>query len=185
LTAVTDPHAAERARLRAVVRERPQHIVVPGPGQVSVWDFPRPPRIEPVAPRVRVEYGGRVIAETTAALRVCETSSPPTYYIPPADIAPGSLEPSERASFCEWKGVASYWTVTAGGRRAKDAAWSYRAPDPGYETLKNYVAFYPRRMDACWVGDHRVEPQPGFYYGGWITPEIVGPFKGAPGTEGW
>ncbi|PYP66617.1 MAG: hypothetical protein DMD36_16980 [Gemmatimonadetes bacterium] len=160
-------------------------MVVPGPGQVSVWDFPRPPRIEPVAPRVRVEYGGRVIAETTAALRVCETSSPPTYYIPPADIAPGSLEPSERTSFCEWKGVASYWTVTAGGRRAKDAAWSYRAPDPGYETIKDYVAFYPRRMDACWVGDHRVEPQPGFYYGGWITPEIVGPFKGAPGTEGW
>ncbi len=182
---MTDPHAAERARLRAVVRERPRHIVVPGPGQVSVWDFPRPPRIEPVAPRVRVEYGGRVIAETTAALRVCETSSPPTYYIPPADIVPGSLEPSERTSFCEWKGVASYWTVTARGRRAKDAAWSYRAPDPGYETIKDLVAFYPRRMDACWVGEHQVRPQPGLYYGGWITPELVGPFKGAPGTEAW
>src|SRR5712691_6635961 len=130
-------------------------------------------------------FGGQTIADTTAALRVCETSSPPAYYIPPADITAGCLEPSERTSFCEWKGVASYWTVLAGSRRAKDAAWSYHAPDPGYEVIMDYVAFYPRRMDACWVGEDRVEPQPGLYYGGWITPELVGPFKGAPGSEAW
>ncbi len=180
-----DPHAAERARLRALPRARPDHIVVPEPGQVSVWNFPRPPRVEPVPLRVRVELGGQVIADTTAALRVCETSSPPAYYLPPADIVPGCLEPSDRTTFCEWKGVATYWTVFAGGRRAKDAAWSYRAPDPGYETIKDYVAFYPRRMGACWVGEHRVQPQPGLYYGGWVTPELVGPFKGALGSETW
>ena len=180
-----DPHAEERARLRALPRARPDHIVVPEPGQVSVWDFPRPPRVEPVPLRVRVELGGQTIVDTTAALCVCETSSPPAYYVPPTDIVPGCLEPSERTSFCEWKGVAIYWTVLAGGRRAKDAAWSYRAPDPGYERIKDYVAFYPRRMGACWVGEHRVEPQPGLYYGGWITPELVGPFKGAPGSETW
>ncbi len=180
-----DPHAEERARLRALPRARPDHIVVPEPGQVSVWDFPRPPRVEPVPLRVRVELGGQTIVDTTAAVRVCETSSPPAYYVPPTDIVPGCLEPSERTSFCEWKGVAIYWTVLAGGRRAKDAAWSYRTPDPGYERIKDYVAFYPRRMGACWVGEHRVEPQPGLFYGGWITPELVGPFKGAPGSETW
>lgn len=180
-----DPHAEDRARLRAVARHRPQNIVVAGPGQLSVWDFPRPPRVESVALRVRIQLGGQLIVDTTAALRVCETSSPPAYYIPPGEIAPGCREPSERTSFCEWKGVAHYWTVSAGGRRAKDAAWSYPAPDPGYEALKDYIAFYPRRMDACWVGEHRVEPQPGLYYGGWITPELVGPFKGAPGSEAW
>lgn len=180
-----DPYAAERARLRALPRLRPAHIVVPGPGQVSVWDFPRPPRVDAVGLRIRVELGGATIVDTRAALRICETSSPPAYYIPPGDIAPGCLTPSERTSFCEWKGVASYWSVTAGSRRAKDAAWSYRAPDPGYEMVQNYVAFYPRRMDACWVGEQRVEPQPGLYYGGWITPELVGPFKGVPGSEAW
>ena len=181
----TDSHAAERARLRTLVRQRPTSIVPPAPGQVSVWDFPRPPRVEPVPQRVRVELGGQVIADSLAALRVCETSSPPAYYIPRADILPGSLEPSERTSFCEWKGVATYWTVVGGGRRVKDAAWSYPKPDPGYEAIKDYVAFYPRRMDACWVGERRVQPQPGFYYGGWITPELVGPFKGTPGSEAW
>jgi len=180
-----DPYAAERARLRAFARQRPDHIVVPGPGQVSVWDFPRPPRVELVPVRVRVEFGGATIVDTSAALRVCETSSPPAYYIPVADIALGCLEISERTSFCEWKGVASYWTVAAGGRRAKDAAWSYGTPSPGYEVIQDYVAFYPRRMDACWVGEHRVQPQPGLYYGGWITPELVGPFKGVPGSETW
>ena len=150
-----------------------------------MWDYPRPPRVEPVSLRVRVEFGGEAIVDTRAALRVCETSSPPAYYVPVADIAPGCLEPSERTSFCEWKGIASYWTVVAGSRRAKDAAWSYRMPYPGYEAITNYVAFYPRRMDACWVGERRVQPQPGLYYGGWITPELVGPFKGVPGSEVW
>ncbi len=180
-----DPYAEERARLRAFPRQRPERIVVPGPGQVSVWDFPRSPRVEPVPLRVRVEFSGLLIVDTTAALRVCETASPPAYYIPPVDIAPGCLEPNDRTSLCEWKGVAHYWTVSADGRRAKAAAWSYPAPDPGYEAVKDYVAFYAQRMDACWVGEHRVKPQPGLYYGGWITPELVGPFKSAPGTQAW
>ncbi len=180
-----DPYAAERARLRALPRQRPDNIALPGPGQVSVWAFPRPPRVEAVGQRVRVELGGVMIVDTRAALRICETSSPPAYYVPPGDIAPGCVTPSERTSFCEWKGVASYWTVTAGSRRAKDAAWGYRVPDRGYEMITDYIAFYPQRMDACWVGVHRVQPQPGLYYGGWITPDLVGPFKGAPGSEAW
>ena len=180
-----DPYAAERARLRALARQRSDNIIVPGPSQVSVWDFPRPPRVEPVPLRVQVEFSGETIVDTVNALRVCETSSPPAYYVPVVDILSGCLEPSDRRSFCEWKGVASYWTVVAGERRAKDAAWSYPEPSPGYEVIEDYVAFYPRRMDACWVGEHRVQPQPGLYYGGWITPELAGPFKGAPGTEVW
>jgi uncharacterized protein (DUF427 family) len=159
--------------------------VRPGPGQLSVWDFPRPPRLEPVPARVRVEFGGIVIADTTAALRVCETASPPAYYIPPADLLPGSLTPSARSSFCEWKGTARYWTVRAGDRVERDAAWSYPEPAPRYAALRDYVAFYAQRMDACWVGEQRVTPQPGRFYGGWITPDLVGPFKGEPGTEGW
>jgi uncharacterized protein (DUF427 family) len=180
-----DPYAEERARWRSRKRERPAEIVRPGPGQVSVWDFPRPPRVEPVAARVRVEFGGRVIADSTRALRVCETASPPAYYLPPQDVAQDCLEPSERTTFCEWKGVARYWTLRVGKRRAKDAAWSYPNPDAGYEAIRDHLAFYPGRVDACWVGEHRVAPQPGRYYGGWVTPELVGPFKGAPGTESW
>lgn len=180
-----DPHAAERVKWRNFPRVRPPNILVPGPGQESVWDYPRPPRVEPVAHRVRVELAGHVVVETYRALRVCETSSPPVYYAPSEDIAPGCLEPSARTSFCEWKGVARYWSVRVGDRLAKDAAWSYPAPDPGYEAIKDYVAFYPRRMDACFVGAQRVESQPGFYYGGWVTPELVGPFRGVPGSESW
>jgi uncharacterized protein (DUF427 family) len=134
---------------------------------------------------VRVEFAGRVVADTTRALRVCETGSPPAYYIPPGDLAQECLEPADRTSFCEWKGVARYWTVVIGARRARAAAWSYPAPDAGYEAIRHHVAFYAQRMDACWVGDDRAVPQPGVYYGGWITPELVGPFKGGPGTEHW
>jgi uncharacterized protein (DUF427 family) len=134
---------------------------------------------------VRVEFGGLVLADTRRALRVCETSSPPVYYLPPADVLTAHLETSPRTSFCEWKGEASYWSVRAGGRHAKDAGWSYPAPYPEFEAIRDYLAFYPRRMDACWVGEQRVTPQPGFYYGGWVTPDLVGPFKGSPGSEGW
>jgi uncharacterized protein (DUF427 family) len=157
----------------------------PMPGQVSVWDFPRPPRVEPVPQRVRVEFGGVVIADSTAALRVCETASPPCYYLPPADVRMDCLVPGQRGSYCEWKGMARYWTVRAAERVARDAAWSYPRPAAGFEAIRDHIAFYVRPMDACWVGEHRVEPQPGRFYGGWITPELVGPFKGEPGTEGW
>lgn len=181
----SEAYRAEQAKWRKFERTRPTGIVVAGPGQESVWDYPRPPRVEPVAARVRVEFEGLTIADTNRALRVCETSSPPCYYVPPADILMAHLEPSERTSFCEWKGLASYWAVRVGARHAKDAAWSYPDPDDGFEAIRDYIAFYPRRMDACWLGPDRVTPQPGFYYGGWVTPNLVGPFKGVPGSEGW
>jgi uncharacterized protein (DUF427 family) len=180
-----EAYRQERDHRREVARERPAGAVVPGPGQESVWDYPRPPAVEPVAARVRIEFGGIVLADTTSAFRVCETSSPPCYYIPAADVAMTHLAPSSRTSFCEWKGVASYWTVRVGEREAKDAAWSYPKPARGFEPIRDYLAFYCRRMDACWVGDDRVTPQPGLYYGGWVTPNLVGPFKGSPGSEHW
>jgi uncharacterized protein (DUF427 family) len=185
LSAQADQYGAEREKWRNFPRVRPPDIVIPGPGQESVWDYPRPPRVEAVTARVRVEFGGTVLAESTRSLRVCETSSPPVYYIPPSDVDLSSLLPSERSSFCEWKGVAHYWSVASGARVAKDAGWSYPDPDPGYEAIRDYLSFYPRRMDACYVGEHRVTPQPGFYYGGWVTPNLVGPFKGSPGSEAW
>jgi uncharacterized protein (DUF427 family) len=180
-----DSYAAERAKWRNFPRVRPPDIVAPGPGQESVWDYPRPPRVESVLARVRVELGGRVVADSTRALRVCETSSPPVYYVPPSDIDLECVAPSQRTSFCEWKGVARYWTVQSAGRVAKDAGWSYPEPDEGYEAIRDYLSFYPRRVDGCYVGEHRVTPQPGFYYGGWVTPDLVGPFKGVPGSEAW
>lgn len=185
MSAPADAYAGQREKWRNFPRVRPSNILPAGPGQESVWDYPRPPRVEPVAARVRVEFGGRVIAESTRALRVCETSSPPVHYVPPADVDLSCLMLGERTSFCEWKGVARYWTVLTGARVAKDAAWSYPEPDPGYEAITNYLSFYPRRMDTCYVGQHRVTPQPGFYYGGWVTPDLVGPFKGIPGSEAW
>ena len=181
-----DPHAAEREKWRTFPRVRPVAIVAPGPGQRSVWDFPRPPVIEPVSRTVRIEFGARVIARSDRALRICETASPPGYYLPTADIATGVLLRSSRTSFCEWKGEARYWTVQVDGRApAKDAAWSYPQPYPEYAEITDHVAFYPRRMDGCYVGDELVEPQPGFYYGGWVTRDLTGPFKGVPGSEGW
>jgi uncharacterized protein (DUF427 family) len=185
MPAPADAYAGEREKWHNFPRVRPDNIPPAGPGQESVWDYPRPPRVEPVAARIRVEFGGRVLAESVAAIRVCETSSPPVYYVPPADVDLSCLLNSERTSFCEWKGVARYWTVRAGSRIATDAAWSYPEPDPGYETIRNYLSFYPRRMDACWVGENRVTPQPGLYYGGWVTPNLVGPFKGVPRSEAW
>lgn len=185
MTADPDMYAAEREKWRHFPRVRPANSQPAGPGQESVWDYPRPPRVEKVSSRVRVEFDGRVLAESSRALRVCETSSPPVYYIPPTDVELTAVLPSERTSFCEWKGVARYWTISTLGRTARDAAWSYSAPDPGYEAIQDYLAFYPRRMDACYVGEQRVTPQPGLYYGGWVTPDLVGPFKGVPGSEAW
>ncbi len=155
------------------------------PGKESVWDYPRPPRVEETPRHIRVIFNGVVIADTTRALRVLETSHPPTYYIPPEDIRMAHLRPSQRRSFCEFKGQASYYDVTVGDRIAEDAAWCYERPARGYERIAGYVAFYASRMDACYVDDEQVVAQPGDFYGGWITSEIVGPFKGGPGTWGW
>lgn len=161
------------------------HRITPGPGQESVWDYPRPPRAELSNRRIRVVFGGVTIAETRRAVRVLETSHPPSYYIPSEDICMEYLVPSNRRTFCEYKGQARYYTVVVGERRAEDAAWFYPDPAPGYALLRNTVAFYPAPMDACYVDDELVVPQPGGFYGGWITSDIVGPFKGGPGTWGW
>ena len=159
--------------------------VEPGPGQESVWDYPRPPRMEDVDKKVKVVFGGVTLAYTTRAKRVLETSHPPVYYVPPEDVRMEHLEPAGGRSYCEWKGVAGYYDVAVDGRREERAAWYYPDPVPAYAALKDHVAFYPSRMDACWVDGEKVEAQEGDFYGGWITRDIVGPFKGAPGTRGW
>lgn len=163
---------------------RPKPIP-PKPGQESVWDYPRPPRVEPVTRPVRVEFNGQVIAETRSALRVLETAGAPVYYIPPEDVKMAYLDQSGRRTFCEWKGQAVYFDVVVGVRSARLAAWAYPDPTPGYESLRDYLAFYAQKMDACFVGDEEVRPQPGMFYGGWITDDVVGPFKGEPGSEFW
>ena len=155
------------------------------PGQESVWDYPRPAIAEPTTAHVRVELDGVVIADTRQAVRTLETSHPPSYYIPPADIAPGVLVPAEGGSFCEWKGHARYFDVVAGGERRERAAWAYPDPTSGFAVLRDHIAFYAAAMDACFVDGERVVPQPGGFYGGWITSAVAGPFKGVPGSRYW
>ncbi len=166
------------------MRGRPGPIV-PGPGQESVWQYPRPPRVEPVAARLRVVLGGVTVADTVRGMRVLETSHPPNYYLPIDDVLDGTLVPAAGSSLCEWKGVARYSDVVGGDRVATRAAWTYPTPVDAYAALAGMVAFYPAPMDACFVGDEQVRAQPGGFYGGWITDAVVGPFKGAPGTQGW
>ena len=159
--------------------------VEPAPGQESVWDYPRPPRLEATSARLRVVLGGVTIAETVRGWRVLETSHPPNYYFPPADVDVDTLIPEDGATLCEWKGAALYFTVRGGDRVERRAAWSYPDPHRTYAALAGMIAFYPDRMDGCFVADEHVDPQPGGFYGGWITTSVVGPFKGAPGTMGW
>jgi uncharacterized protein (DUF427 family) len=156
-----------------------------GPGQESVWDYPRPPRVEETTELVEVTYGRVVVASTREALRVLETSHPPAYYLPHAAFVEGALQPVTGSTYCEFKGHASYFDVVAGGRRAARAAWTYRSPSPGFEVLTDHVAVMPGAMDRCTVDGERVQPQAGGFYGGWITGRVVGPFKGGPGTVGW
>ena len=151
----------------------------------SVWDYPRPPRIEPSSRRVRIEHEGAVIVDTDNAVRVLETSHPPVYYVPREEVLAGVLQAASRRSFCEFKGAASYWHLIVNGRTSQDAAWSYEDPSPGFEKLRAMIAFYPGRVDRCLLDDETVEPQSGHFYGGWITAEITGPLKGGPGTSGW
>jgi uncharacterized protein (DUF427 family) len=159
--------------------------VEPDPGQESVWDYPRPPRMEDVGEKVKVVFGGVTIAYTTRAKRVLETSHPPVYYIPPGDIRMEHLRPSSGTSYCEWKGRAGYYDVETDEKSEERAAWFYSSPTLSFRDLKDYVAFYPSKMDACWVAGEKIGAQEGDFYGGWVTPNIVGPFKGAPGTWGW
>lgn len=155
--------------------------IEPQPGQESVWDYPRPPAVVAFPGRVRVVHGGVVVADTTTAMRVLETSQPPAFYLPPADVRMDLLTASRSSTWCEWKGPASYWHL---GDIA-DVAWSYPHPRPGFEAIRDHLAFYAQKVDECWVGDERVQPNPGNFYGGWITSTVVGPFKGGPGTLGW
>lgn len=157
----------------------------PLPGQESVWDYPRPPRVEATARRLRIIFNDIVIADTTRAYRVLETSHPPAYYLPQADIQMQYLSSTARHTFCEFKGSAAYWTIQVGERESLNAAWSYPHPSPGFEAITDHLAFYASRIDLCFVDDERVMPQAGDFYGGWITSDIVGPFKGSPGTSGW
>ena len=157
----------------------------PGPGQLSVWDFPRPPALVQWHEHVVVTFAGAVVAETTEAWCVLETSHPPTYYLPPEAFPPGGTRPAEGTTFCEWKGTARYLDVVAGEWVAPRAAWTYPTPTESFAVLRDHVAIYPAAMDSCTVDGHAVLPQPGGFYGGWVTPRVVGPFKGAPGTQGW
>ncbi|HEX4977714.1 MAG TPA: DUF427 domain-containing protein [Nocardioides sp.] len=151
----------------------------------SVWDYPRPPRVEPSDELVEVVLGGLVVASTRASYRVLETSHPPTYYLPREAFAEGTLRPAEGSSFCEWKGVASYYDLVSGTAVAARAAWCYPDPSAGFEAIAGHLAVYPGLVDRCTVDGEVVEPQPGGFYGGWITSRVTGPFKGGPGTRGW
>ena len=159
--------------------------IVPGPGQESVWDYPRPPRVETCDHEVRVVFADQTIVETSSTQRVLETSHPPVYYIPTEAVQAGVLIPTDRTSFCEWKGVARYYNVLTSGCLSENAAWGYDSPNPAFDTIRDHVAFYPQLMDACYVDGQRVAAQSGGFYGGWITRDVVGPFKGEPGTQGW
>lgn len=159
--------------------------IIPRDGQESVWDYPRPPRVETTSERVVVTLGGQTIVDTTAALRVLETSHPPVYYLPRTAFAPGSLEPAAGSSFCEYKGMAGYLSIRGGSAVADRAGWFYPEPSPGFENLVDYVALYPGAMDSCEVDGETVLAQEGGFYGGWITSRVVGPFKGQPGSFGW
>jgi uncharacterized protein (DUF427 family) len=151
----------------------------------SVWDYPRPPRVEPSERRIRVIVDGTVIADSRRALRVLETSHPPGWYIPAEDVRTDLLHPTSRRTNCEFKGAARYFTIRAGGPDRADAAWTYPHPLPGFESIAGHIAFYPGRVDEAWVDAERVVPQAGDFYGGWITSDVTGPFKGGPGTRSW
>jgi uncharacterized protein (DUF427 family) len=159
--------------------------VEPGPGQESVWDYPRPPRVEASREVVEVVLGDVVVARTTQALRVLETSHPPTYYLPETSFAAGVLRPAAGTTYCEFKGTATYFDLVTPDRTAARAAWTYRQPSPGFEALAGHVALMPGQVDRCTVDGEVVVPQAGGFYGGWITSRVVGPFKGEPGTRGW
>lgn len=164
------------------MRPRPDPVC---PGQQSVWSFPRPAIAEQSAAHVRIEHGGLIIADTNASIRTLETSHPPNYYIPPDAIAPGVLRRAGGSSFCEWKGSAQYWDVVIGDLVLPRVSWSYPDPSPSFAMLRDHVAFYAGPFDCCSVNGETVVPQPGAFYGGWITSDLAGPFKGVPGSMGW
>ena len=162
---------------------RPSFAEEPLEGQESVWDYPRPPVLVLDTRLVEVTYNAKVIASTQQAYRVLETASPPTFYLPPEDVESHQLVPASGSSFCEWKGAASYWALS-GGPESRAIAWSYKNPSPAFARIRDYISFYPAYVE-CYVDGERVRPQPGGFYGGWVTDEIIGPFKGEHGTGHW
>lgn len=181
----SDALLRERDRLRAFPRKRPVQIIQPGPGQESVWDYPRPPGLESISSYLRIIFAGVLIAESRQAIKIVETSCPPVYYVPPEHIHMQYMEKVRGGTLCEWKGLAQYWSICVGKIVVEPAAWSYPDPEAAYSTIRDYLAFYPSKMDACMIDSQIAVPQESDYYGGWITPNVVGPFKGAPGTEEW
>jgi uncharacterized protein (DUF427 family) len=175
---------AARQQWRWQGQTRPPFATTPRQGQTSVWDFPRPPRIAADTGEVIVNWAGVEVARTCRAVLVLETAHPPSYYLPWNDVSRHLLVPAAGSSICEWKGRARYWTLVSGDRRLPGVAWSYPQPLAGAEALADCVAFYPAALD-CTVAGAPVRAQPGGFYGGWITPELVGPFKGEPGSEDW
>jgi len=162
-----------------------QKRVEPRPGQESVWDYPRPPRLEDSQSHIRVVFNGVTIADTHRAKRVLETSHPPVYYISPQDVDMQYLASVGGTTWCEWKGQAHYYNIAVNGKQSANVAWYYPRPNVDFAAIKDYLAFYPDKVDACFVDDEQVQSQAGGFYGGWITSDIVGPFKGEPGTRGW
>jgi uncharacterized protein (DUF427 family) len=164
-------------------QKRPDFAAAPGPGQESVWDYPRPPKLAPDGRLVRVFYDDQEVASSSRTYRVLETASPPSFYIPPKDLNWKLLRLAPQSSVCEWKGVARYWTLSSNSKVAV-VGWSYPHPKPLFEKIRDFISFYPAAL-ACYVSGERVRAQSGQFYGGWITREIIGPFKGEPGTEHW
>lgn len=164
--------------------KRPRPIP-PRSGQESVWDYPRPPRAERTPRRVRAVVGGVVLADSTLTIRVLETSHPPTYYVPPSDVRMDLLVEADGSSMCEWKGRARYYDAVLENRTIQRVAWCYPKPTAAFEALRDHIAFYLPALDEAYVDDERAQPQPGGFYGGWITSDLVGPFKGVAGSMGW
>ncbi|HBE71294.1 MAG TPA: hypothetical protein DDW52_24365 [Planctomycetaceae bacterium] len=165
-------------------KHRPEFAEIPQAGQESVWDYPRPPKIVHDNREIVVQVDGQEIARTTSGVRVLETASPPTVYLPRQDVAIDRLERASAGSFCEWKGRATYWTIRTGATVLPNAAWSYENPSNAFSAIVGYLSFYPALLE-CTIAGEIVRPQPGGFYGGWVTNEIVGPYKGTPGTTGW
>jgi uncharacterized protein (DUF427 family) len=163
---------------------RPDFAQKPGKDEESVWDYPRPPEVVSDQRKVEVKWLGQLISRTTQSVRILETASPPTFYLPSADVNEELLREASGNSFCEWKGGATYWNIVVNNQILENAAWSYNKPNPAFRSLAGYYSFYPAKVE-CYVSDIRVKPQPGSFYGGWMTPEIVGPVKGEPGSGGW
>jgi uncharacterized protein (DUF427 family) len=184
MTSIPDWALAARDQWKWRGQARPPFAVTPGPGQVSVWDYPRPPRFVSDSREVVIRWGDSEVARTRRAVMVLETSHPPSFYLPWDDVARHLLQPAAGSSFCEWKGPARHWSLAYGHERLPGVAWSYPQPFAGAEAIANCVAFYPRALE-CTVDGETVLPQPGGFYGGWVTSELVGPFKGEPGSEGW